>query len=80
MNPLPDLDGNTGAYLGDQVVGTQVNEMGLPAITVPAGFLADRRPIAIDIVGRGLHADAEILAYAYDFEQETRLRQPPPEL
>ena len=80
VNSLPDLDGNTGAYLGDQVVGTQVNEMGLPAITVPAGFLADGRPIAIDIVGRGLHADAEILAYAYDFEQETRLRQPPPEL
>ncbi|HEX3994120.1 MAG TPA: amidase, partial [Acetobacteraceae bacterium] len=37
--PLPDLSGNTLQYLGDQVSGTQVNEMGLPVITVPAGQL-----------------------------------------
>ncbi len=80
VNPLPDLDANTVAYLGDQVVGTQVNEMGLPAITVPAGYLADNRPVALDIVGRGLQADGEILAYAFDFEQATRLRRPPPEI
>jgi len=75
--PLPDLTGNTLTYLNDQVVGTQVNEMGLPAITVPAGFLDDGRPIAIDIVGRARFSEAEILAFAYDFEQATLLRRSP---
>jgi amidase len=75
--PLPDIHGDTLQYLGDQVVGTQINEMGLPAITVPAGFLDDGRPIAIDIVGRARFTEAEILAFAYDFEQATALRRPP---
>ncbi len=65
--------GSSGRHAG-QRNGTSGHHGALPDI------LADGRPIAIDIVGRGLHADAEILAYAYDFEQETRLRQPPPEL
>ncbi|MBU9681923.1 amidase [Burkholderia gladioli] len=76
--PLPDLDGNTGGYLGDQVAGTEVNELGLPVVTVPAGYLADGRPIAIDIVGARRLGESEILAMAYDFEQHTRLRNPPP--
>jgi amidase len=75
--PLPDLDGDTLRYLGDQVVGTEVNEMGLPAITVPAGFLPDGRPIAIDFVGRAAFTEVELLAYAYDFEQATMLRRAP---
>lgn len=61
VTPLPDINTDTMAYLGDQVVGTQVNEMGLPAITLPAGFLDDGRPIAIDIVGRARFTEAEIL-------------------
>jgi amidase len=75
--PLPDLDGNTVTYLGDQIAGTEVNELGLPVITLPAGYLADGRPIAIDIVGARRFSEAEILAMAYDFEQHTRLRNPP---
>lgn len=77
VSPLPDLDGDTLRYLSDQVVGTEVNEMGLPAITVPAGFLADGRPIAVDIVGRTRFTETEILAYAFDFEQATLLRRRP---
>lgn len=65
------------SYLDDQVVGTQINEMGLTAITVPAGFLKDGRPIAVDFVGRARFAEAEILAFAYDFEQATLLRRAP---
>jgi hypothetical protein len=71
VGPLPDISGSTIDYLSDQVVGTQVNDMGLPAISVPAGFLDDGRPTAIDIVGRAKFTEAEILAFAYDFEQAT---------
>ena len=77
INPLPDLTGHTPQYLGDQTVGTEVNEVGLHAITVPAGFLDDGRPIGIDIVGSRLRSDFEILALAFDFEQQTLLRKPP---
>ena len=77
VNPLPNLDGNTLDYLSDQVVGTEVNEMGLPVITVPGGFLPDGRPIAVDFVGRAKRTEGEILSYAYAFEQATQLRRPP---
>lgn len=77
INPLPDRDGNSLQYLGDQIIGTQINEMGLPAVTVPAGFLADGRPIAIDIVGPARFTEAALLALAYDFEQATLLRKGP---
>lgn len=78
INPLPDLTGDTPKYLGDQAVGTEVNELGLPAITVPAGYLAGGRPIAIDIVGTHLGSDHKILSLAFDFEQHTLLRKRPP--
>ena len=77
VNPLPDIGGDTLAYLGDQIVGTEINEMGLPVVTVPAGFLEDGRPIAVDIVGPAIDTDAAILAFAYAFEQATRLRRAP---
>lgn len=77
INPLPDLGGNTVQYLADQVVGTEINEMGLPVVTVPAGFLDDGRPIAIDIVGAAIDTDAVVLSFAYAFEQQTQLRRPP---
>ncbi|GLK72758.1 amidase [Ancylobacter dichloromethanicus] len=75
VSPLPDIGGDTLAYLGDQVVGTEINEMGLPVVTVPAGFLEDGRPIAIDIVGAAIDTDAAILAFAHAFEQATLLRR-----
>jgi amidase len=75
--PLPNLDANTLDYLGDQVAGTEVNEMGLPVITIPGGVLPDGRPIAVDFIGRAKFTEAEILAFAYDFEQRSQLRCTP---
>ena len=77
VNPLPNIDGSTLGYLSDQISGTEINEMGLPAITVPAGFLADGRPIAVDFVGRSKFVEGEIIRFAYDFEQATLLRRAP---
>jgi amidase len=76
--PLPNIDGNTPQYLQDQVAGTQVNELGLPVITVPAGYLDDGRPIAIDIIGKKRLDEATILSLAFDFEQQTHFRKSPP--
>jgi amidase len=76
-NPLPNINSNSFDYLGDQVVGTEVNEMGLPVITMPGGLLPDGRPIAVDFVGRAKFTEAEILGFAYDFEQKGQLRCTP---
>lgn len=75
--PLPDLDGDTARYLADQVVGPQVDEMGSPAITLPAGFLPDGRPIAVNIVGPVRFTEAGLLALAFGFEQATHLHRAP---
>lgn len=50
---------------------------GLPAVTVPAGFTADGMPAGIELLGRPW-SDAELLGMAYDFEQATHHRRPPP--
>jgi aspartyl-tRNA(Asn)/glutamyl-tRNA(Gln) amidotransferase subunit A len=44
------------------------NMMGTPAITVPAGFTADGRPVGLQLAG-GLHADREVLRAAASFER-----------
>ena len=49
---------------------------GYPAITVPLGLSPDGAPNGVTLIGkRG--DDARLLAFAYAFEQATRLRVPP---
>ena len=50
---------------------------GLPAVTVPAGFTPDGMPAGIELLGRAWD-DAALLGYAFDYEQATRHRRPPP--
>lgn len=50
---------------------------GLPQVTVPAGFLGDKYPFGISLLGR-LWADRRMLALAYAYEQATHHRRPPP--
>ncbi len=50
---------------------------GLPAITVPAGFTPEGLPAGIELLGRAW-SDAALLGYAFDYEQATRHRRPPP--
>lgn len=50
---------------------------GLPALTAPAGFTPDGLPIGVELLGRAL-SDTRLVAFAYDYEQATRPRRPPP--
>ncbi|WP_186628773.1 amidase [Rhodococcus sp. BP22] len=61
-----------GASLRSQLLGWLLtypfNMMSTPAITVPAGFTSDGRPVGLQISGR-LHADAAVLRAAANFER-----------
>jgi amidase len=48
-----------------------------PAISVPAGFFADGLPIGVEFLGRP-YAEGVLLKVAFDYEQATRHRHPPP--
>jgi amidase len=48
---------------------------GYPHITVPAGWVQGL-PIGLSFFGRAW-SEARLIGYAYDFEQETRVRRPP---
>jgi amidase len=53
-----------------------VNKIGVPAITVPAGFYSNGMPFGLEISARPWR-DGDLLGWAYSFEQSTKLRRPP---
>ena len=53
-----------------------VNMIGVPAVVVPAGFYASGLPFGLEFSARPW-TDAELLAIAYAWEQDTHLRKPP---
>lgn len=53
-----------------------VNNIGIPAITVPAGFYPNGMPFGLEISARPWR-DGDLLGWAYSFEQSTKLRRPP---
>lgn len=55
---------------------SEINIAGLPGVTVPAGFYRSGAPFCLMIVGR-LWSEADLLAYAYDYECATQHRRPP---
>ncbi len=50
---------------------------GLPQVTVPAGYLANRYPVGVSFLGR-LWDDRKMLGLAHAYEQATKHRRPPP--
>lgn len=48
----------------------------VPSISVPAGFASDGTPAGITFLGRP-YTDAQMLKYAYAYEQATKHRRPP---
>lgn len=64
---------------GDPQLGGTCNlsaQTGLPAITVPAGFMAEGLPVGIELLGRPF-ADAKLVSLAFAFEQLGARRRAP---
>jgi amidase len=53
-----------------------VNMLGVPAISIPAGFYPDGLPFGIEISTRKWH-DGDLIGWAYDYEIHTHHRKPP---
>lgn len=73
-----DLDAILGRGNSHANIGAAA---GYPSITVPAGYsdAAQTRPFNISLLGTA-YSEARLIAYAYDYEQATKLRVPPTEL
>ncbi|MBD1999513.1 amidase [Leptolyngbya sp. FACHB-541] len=54
----------------------EANILGLPGITVPMGYSKEGIPMSLEFMGN-YFGEAEIIGYAYDYEQATMLRRPP---
>jgi Asp-tRNA(Asn)/Glu-tRNA(Gln) amidotransferase A subunit family amidase len=52
---------------------SEINVAGLPGVTVPAGQFKNGSPFSLIFVGR-MWSEADLLAYAYDYEQATQHR------
>ncbi|MGG6264924.1 amidase [Leptolyngbya sp. AN03gr2] len=54
----------------------EANILGVPAVTVPMGYSTEGIPMSLEFMGN-YFGEAEILGYAYDYEQATKLRRLP---
>jgi Asp-tRNA(Asn)/Glu-tRNA(Gln) amidotransferase A subunit family amidase len=50
--------------------------LGLPAMSVPAGFTTDQLPVGIEFMGRQF-SEGTLFRLAYAYEQGTKNRKPP---
>lgn len=53
------------------------NSVGFPGIVVPMGFGSQGLPTTLSFFGRP-YEEGKLISYAYDYEQATQLREPPP--
>ena len=68
----PDYAPNNWAEIPSNIV----NDLGVPVVTVPFSYFEDGTPFVIALIG-DTWTEAELLAYAYEFEQATAARVPP---
>ena len=73
LEQIPVVDG-----LGEIIASTvsEINIMGTPGVTVPGGYYASGAPFSLIFHG-DLFSEADLLAYAYDYEQATSHRVAP---
>ena len=85
--PAPALDTAKAGSVDDVVarmgrfsrLTRPFNALGLPALTVPCGFSSDRRPLALQIVGRAFD-EATTLRLGHAYQQATAWHQEGPPL
>ena len=68
----PDYSPNNHPELPRNIV----NALGVPLVTVPFAYYDDGTPFVLAFIG-DTWTEAQLLAYAYDFEQATQSRFPP---
>jgi amidase len=77
MPPVDETMPQDGGVSGGPHSDTDwVNMLGVPAISIPAGFYSDGLPFGIEISARKWH-DGDLIAWAYDYELHTHHRRPP---
>jgi len=69
-------EGGLERYGGEPGTCEESAMTGLPQVTVPAGFIADRYPFGISFLGR-LWSDSRVLRLAHAYELATHHRHPP---
>lgn len=73
---IPDELGPAATVPFNRNADAESNVMGLPVITVPMGYTQGDAPASLSIMG-DYYGEAEIIGYAYDFEQATKYREQP---
>lgn len=64
------------ALYGSLPARFEANILGVPAIAVPMGYTQEGIPMSLEFMGN-YFGEAEIIGYAYDYEQATKFRQLP---
>jgi amidase len=75
-SPTWMTDHVNGDSLGGVFSSSYAAVSGYPNVTVPAGYISGL-PIGLSFIG-GAFADADLIGFAYAFEQATDARRPPP--
>ena len=73
LHRTPLLEGSQDIHAS--TVG-QINIMGLPGVIVPGGYYPNGSPFSLIFVGE-LFSEADLLGYAFDYEQATMHRVAP---
>ncbi len=77
MPPVDETMPQNGSVTGGPHSDTGwINMLGLPAISIPAGFYDDGLPFGIEFSARRWR-DGDLISWAYDYEQHTHHRRRP---
>jgi Asp-tRNA(Asn)/Glu-tRNA(Gln) amidotransferase A subunit family amidase len=68
----PDYTPNNHPELPSNII----NDIGLPTVTLPFSYYRDGTPFVLALIG-DTWSEAQLLSYAYDFEQATKGRVAP---